>query len=75
MNNKNPLRVAVLVLAIGLIAAACGSSEESGNETTTTTAAETTTTTEPTTTTTVMADPMLTLDVTGFPALADAGRR
>lgn len=71
MNRKTPLRMAVLVLAIGLIAAACGTSEDSEDETTTTTAAQTTTTTETTTTTTVMADPMLTLDVTGFPTLAD----
>lgn len=30
MNTNAPLRMAVLVLAIGMIAAACGTSEESG---------------------------------------------
>jgi len=71
MTTPKTLRLAVLVLALGLVGAACGSSDD-----TTTTAAEatTTTTTQPAATTTTTEEPMepeLALDVTGFPELAD----
>jgi hypothetical protein len=67
----------VLVLALGLIAAACSSGDAGDETTTTTTVAPTTTTqpitttTTPTTTTTEAMVPELTLDVTGFPVLAN----
>jgi hypothetical protein len=60
----------MLIAASGLIAAACGTSDD----TTTTTAATTTTTTTteaPVTTTTTAPHPTLTLDVSGFPELAN----
>jgi hypothetical protein len=69
MTTRKVLHAAVLVLAIGLIAAAC-SNGEAGDETTTTTTVAPTTTT-PTTTTTEAMVPELTLDVTGFPELAN----
>lgn len=69
------LRTVVLVLALGLIAAACGSNDDVGDQTTTTTSAAATTTTTttqaPTTTTTEAMLPELALDVTAFPELAD----
>ena len=71
--SKTP-RIIVLVLAFGLIAAACGTSDDAGQETSTTTAPTTTTTEAPTTTTTEAMEemlPELSLDVTGFPELAD----
>lgn len=70
MTRIKQLRAAVLVLAIGLIAAAC-SSTDAGDETTTTTTVAPTATTQPTTTTTEAMVPELTLDVTGFPELAN----
>jgi hypothetical protein len=69
MTTRKVLHAAVLVLAIGLIAAAC-SNGEAGDETTTTTTVAPTTTT-PTTTTTEAMVAELTLDVTGFPELAN----
>jgi len=70
MRTVSPLRIAILAVSIALIAAACGA--DGGQDPATTVAAETTTTEATTTTTTTeMSDPMLTLDVTGFPALAD----
>lgn len=70
MTRRKSLSAAVLVLATGLIAAAC-SSGDAGDETTTTTTVAPTTTTQPTTTTIEAMVPELTLDVTGFPTLAN----
>jgi hypothetical protein len=73
MSKPTTLRLALLVLALGLVAAACGTTDDSGQEaTTTTTVAAATTTTPATTTTTEPMLPELTLDVTGFPELANA---
>ena len=68
------LRGIVLVAALGLVAAACGTSDDAADDATTTTAADGTTTTEAATTTTEAMEemePALTLDVTGFPTLAN----
>ena len=70
--SKQPLHMVVFVLALGLVAAACGTSDDAGDDpTTTTTSAPVTTTTEPSTTTTAEPEPALTLEVTAFPALAN----
>ena len=72
MMSRKSLRTTVLVLAFGLVAAACGTSDDAADESTSTSAAApTTTTTQPSTTTTVEMVPELGLDVTGFPELAD----
>ena len=68
------LRIIVLVAAFGLVAAACGTNDDVADDATTTTAADVTTTTETATTTTEAMEEMepgLTLDVTGFPTLAN----
>lgn len=65
---QKALRMVVLVAAFGLVAAACDAADDT---TTTTAAAEVTTTTEAATTTTAAPEPMLTLDITGFPTLAN----
>ena len=72
MMSRKSLRTTVLVLAFGLVAAACGTSDDAtGDSTSTSAAAPSTTTTQPSTTTTVEMVPELGLDVTGFPELAD----
>ena len=68
---KRYQRVGLLVSVIALVAAACGTSNDSADEATTTTAAEVTTTTQAATTTTAEPEPALSLDVSGFPALAN----
>jgi hypothetical protein len=71
MKRRKSLRFAGLAVAMGLVAAAC-SNGDAGDETTTTTTVAPTTTTQPTTTTTEEeVVPELTLDVTGFPELAN----
>jgi hypothetical protein len=72
MSKPTTLRLTLLVLALGLVAAACGTTDDSGQEATTTTTGATTTTTTPATTTTTEAMvPELTLDITDFPELAN----
>ncbi len=71
MMSRRALRTTLLILAFGLVAAACGTSEDAADDSTTTSAvAPTTTTTQASTTTTEVMVPELALDVTGFPELA-----
>ncbi len=50
MSKPTTLRLALLVLALGLVAAACGTTDDSGQEATTTTTVAAATTTTPSTT-------------------------